>query len=430
MTVVSAGSSRFLAHAIECCLIFLIAMSSSSNALAQCGFNSPLEFDTDVFPELPKGYDGNNYNNEGEALSAAKRWAYGPSGIYPSYSVLDVCKGYYMSSTVSFAAGGGAGEIPYDGGVFRLANLATNESLLIFAVRRGFCARDTSGNVYIESTRDLVFTNSQVLTCNASSRLDLSGPAETKPKYTGNWRELMMTATVTLQGQPAPGKQVNFKLTPKAVADGHNHGLPGKPSGTIAGGTTNAAGELKSPYLPSEFAGIYTLEASCDGCSNKATLDITVRVPDLVALGPDSQSPARYTLIGETTTHPVNHYFSTAAIQAFYGLLRVFQSPELNWGALGINDSSLVWGGRFDIGAGWSGAHHEHLEGDEVDISFYRPNGISAELRRKTYDKLAEGEVFKSPQTLWHVNDNPSTGSKAHFHVYLLGQKASFTLPY
>lgn len=273
------------------------------------------------------------------------------------------------------------------------------------------------------------------------SDLTLVGPTETKPRFTSNWRELVLTAKVTRDGQAVLGRAITYRLVPKAAGDGHEHGLRDKPTGSIVGGvakasgeflggTTNAAGEVKLPYLPSEFSGVYTLEVSCLGCSNKAALDITVRVPDLVALGPDTQLPARYALIGETTTHPGNHYFSKAANQALLGLIRTFQGPELNWGELGINDASLVWGGRFDIGANWAGSHHEHLEGAEVDISFYRPNGIPSELRRKTYNKLAEGEVFASPQTLWHFNDNPSTGSKAHFHVYLLGQRASFKSPY
>lgn len=259
-------------------------------------------------------------------------------------------------------------------------------------------------------------------------QITLTGPTETKPRNTGNWRELMLTATVRQGDAPVSGKTVRFTIIPKTASDGHFHRLNGKPVGTISNGSTNAMGELQSAYLPSEFAGVYTIEATCDGCTNKAALDVTVRVPDLVQLGPDTQTPSRYALVGETATHPGSHYLSKAshdALDDFFDIL-----IEQGWTTFGLNDSSLVWGGRFDIGAGWGGSHHEHREGDEVDVSFYRPQGISPELRRKTYDQLAKGRRFEAPQVLWHVSDNAATGSKAHFHVYLLGQKSSFTTPY
>lgn len=268
--------------------------------------------------------------------------------------------------------------------------------------------------------------------CFRSGQLQvaLAGPVETKPRNTGNWRELMLTAAVRQGDAPVSGKAIRFAITPKTASDGHVHGLNGKPVGTISNGSTNASGELKSAYLPSEFAGVYTIEATCDGCSNKAALDVTVRVPDLVKLGPDSRTPSRYTLVGETTTHPGSHYFSKAGVQALQELIRMFQGSALNWGQMGINDSSLVWGGRFDIAGAWGGSHHEHREGDEVDVSFYRPQGISTQVRQKTYDEMKKGQLFQSPQTLWHLNDNLVTGSRAHFHVYLLGQKTSRIAPF
>lgn len=256
----------------------------------------------------------------------------------------------------------------------------------------------------------------------------LTGPVETKPRNTGNWRELMMTATVRQGDAPVSGKVVRFTITPKTAGDGHVHGLNGKPVGTISNGSTNASGELKSAYLPPEFAGVYTIEATCDGCANKAALDVTVRVPDLVKLGPDSRNPSRYTLVGETVSHPGSHYFSKAAHRALDNFIDVL--IKQGWTNIGLNDSSLDWGGRFDIGAGWGGSHHEHREGDEVDVSFYRPQTTSVELRSKTYIYLSKGKRFESPHVLWHINDNPTTGSKAHFHVYLLGQKTSFTTRY
>lgn len=73
-------------------MFVIIAVSASNTALAQCSFSWDLYFDPASFPNLSSGYDGNNYKNEGDALSAAKRAIYGPSGIRPSYSVEDIWK--------------------------------------------------------------------------------------------------------------------------------------------------------------------------------------------------------------------------------------------------------------------------------------------------------------------------------------------------
>jgi len=271
--------------------------------------------------------------------------------------------------------------------------------------------------------------NAAICRAKPGPSIVLSGPAETKPRGTSGWRELMLTATVTQDNAPVSGKAIIFKLVPKAAPDGHAHGdLTSKPAGSVANGATNEAGEYKVPYLPSEFAGVYTAEASCDGCDGTAKLDVTVRVPDLVEVAASTARPPSYTLVGETATHPKSHYFSVAGRDALQALIKLMQS--LDWTNPGVNDSSLVWGGRFDIAGRWSGSHAGHREGDEVDISFYRPAGVSFDVRTKTYRKLAAGKQFESPQALWHQNDNPDTGTSAHFHIYLLGQKSSFITKY
>lgn len=271
--------------------------------------------------------------------------------------------------------------------------------------------------------------NAAICRAKPGPSIVLSGPTETKPRGTSGWRELMLTATVTQDNAPVSGKAVTFKLLPKAAPDGHEHGdLASKPAGSVANGATNGAGEYKAPYLPSEFAGVYTVEASCDGCDRTAKLDVTVRVPDLVEMTASTRKPPAYTLIGQTATHPRSHYFSATGLKALMSLVDTMRS--LDWSNPGINDASLVWGGRFDIAGRWGGSHAGHREGDEVDISFYRPAGVSLEVRAKTYRKLAAGKQFESPQALWHQNDNPDTGSSAHFHIYLLGQKSSFITKY
>jgi hypothetical protein len=149
---------------------------------------------------------------------------------------------------------------------------------------------------------------------------------------------------------------------------------------------------------------------------------------DLVELSADSATPARYKLIGSTGKHAANHYFTETASNALQRMLSVFS--KFGWGVVGVNDSSLIWGGRFDIAGAWGGSHQEHRNGQEVDISFYNPGGILPAARQKVYDDLLAAQGVATPEVLWHLQDNPGTGSKAHFHVYLLGQKASHAIPF
>ena len=117
-------------------------------------------------------------------------------------------------------------------------------------------------------------------------------------------------------------------------------------------------------------------------------------------------------------------------------MLTVFAKHK--WGQVGVNDASLIWGGKFDLGLRWGAAptggreesHQGHRTGDELDISFINPAGISADKRKKVYDDLYESEDVDMPEVLWHEFDNPATGSKAHFHLYLLSQKASSIIKY
>ncbi len=293
------------------------------------------------------------------------------------------------------------------------------------------CTLNYSFDHDLDGGRSPYIYAASAVVCTVSSQpsLALTGVTEGKPRSTANWRELAVTARVTQNGVPVAGKGVNYKLTAKAGPDGHDHSnLSTKPVGFIVAGVTNAVGELKSAHIPSEFSGIYSVEASCDGCSNKATLDVAVRVPDLVELTPDAANPPAYTLVGETTSHGRNHYFSVPAKDALNLLIGVMSG--LGWGNPGINDASIVWGGSFDIGGGWGSSHGGHREGTEVDISFLRPGLIEPALRQKSFDDLKKGKLRLSPQVLWHQFDNANTGSKAHFHVYLLGQRASAITQY
>ncbi len=262
----------------------------------------------------------------------------------------------------------------------------------------------------------------------AELKIVLSGATVTRPLATGGSPDVRLVAKVTENGLPKAGVDVHFSVEVREGTGGHDHQGGGRPTGSIQAVSINsdANGEVKALFKPSAFAGIHKIQATCGGCGTRfSDLEVTVKVPDLVEL---PANPSKYTIIGTTTKHISNHYLTEASVEALNELLKIMKAE--GWTNPGINDASLVWGGLFDIGGSWTPSHHEHREGNEVDISFYRPAGVSDALRQKVFDKLKNGYSFGLPQVLWHLKDNPSTKSFAHFHVYLLAQKASFTKPY
>ena len=91
---------------------------------------------------------------------------------------------------------------------------------------------------------------------------------------------------------------------------------------------------------------------------------------------------------------------------------------DTGWGAVGVNDGSLMWGGLFDIRGGWTPSHSEHRTGSEVDLSVTNPRSITGLQKKKTYAELCKKEnTAFSIQTLWHQDD----GYPEHFHMYLDG---------
>src|SRR5256712_11538146 len=93
---------------------------------------------------------------------------------------------------------------------------------------------------------------------------------------------------------------------------------------------------------------------------------VIVAVNGLSELG----ASADYSLVGSTTTHPNNHFGTSAALAN----LPLIASDYLNQfpGAdiLRYNDMSLVDGGKFDLSNDWSssGDHAEHRIGINCDV--------------------------------------------------------------
>lgn len=247
-----------------------------------------------------------------------------------------------------------------------------------------------------------------------------------------------LIAKVTENGSPKAGVTVTFASKVEANSGGHDHHDASRPKGDVpASGETDTNGEIKITFQAPLFAGKHTVEATCDSCSNKTvTHSLDVKVLNLTQLT-GGGSGTLYKLVGDDGNHGSNHWFSYKAKDALIQLLSIFK--EYGWGVVGVNDSSLMWGGCFDVPGRWGACkrnHAGHRTGEEVDLSFYRPSGVSKDLRKKIYNDLKDSHKIELPTILWHVNDKPNPDptkpplSYAHFHVYLLGQKQFNETPY
>lgn len=265
-----------------------------------------------------------------------------------------------------------------------------------------------------------------------SSTISLSGKSELRPAGTGGNSTIEVTAKVMQGGTPKIGEAVSFSGDVTPNSGGHEDHDVNRPRGRLGGaqGTTDANGEVKLTFTAPEVAGIHTVNATCASCSNTpATKEIQVKVPDLIHIPADSQTPPRYIFVGQTSKHPKSHFVSNDSWETLKLVIDTFLA--LGWGQVGINDASLEWGGMFDIEGKWlqkylnsngkwvTGGHAEHRNGEQVDISFARPASVSMALRKKAFDEVCTNDRTPlSPDILWHQTD----GYAPHFHIYLTGK--------
>jgi hypothetical protein len=195
-------------------------------------------------------------------------------------------------------------------------------------------------------------------------------------------------------------------------------------------GNTDANGEVRFNLKAPDVAGIHTVSAICNTCTNKAaSKDMQVKVPDLLAISPNPpqnmDGTFTYALTSVDKTHAGNgryhhnqYYLTGQSIQNLLTLINAFSSE--GWGTVALNDASLFWGGRYDITANWGAPHAGHREGREIDISFARAkNPVSAQKQKNFYKKFCETKAVQIPfSILHHYVANP------HFHVYLENQSA------
>ncbi|MBP7796129.1 MAG: hypothetical protein KA059_05065 [Elusimicrobiales bacterium] len=103
---------------------------------------------------------------------------------------------------------------------------------------------------------------------------------------------------------------------------------------------------------------------SKDGCNGEQLDYLNVLVPGLEVLTAGSG----YNLVGETDSHPYNHYGTKLLIDTLISIANEYKSNFPEAEPLNINDMSLIWGGLFDVNNNWKPPHNLHRCGNQADI--------------------------------------------------------------
>lgn len=197
-------------------------------------------------------------------------------------------------------------------------------------------------------------------------------------------------------GNAQSGVNVNFGTDPNTVLDNGGHLLHTgrRPQGTYnhtlarSDGNGNATAVWTAP----QFGGTTRLTMTVRGSNDTEFFDAYAQVPGLEEL-PDPVGNAGYIRTGSSedgnTYHPNGHYVIHNAVGSLQAIAADFRDtffPAANFpdgvpreSALKFNDSSLKFGGKFDItpnfrvGAApsWQtgGSHDEHRVGINCDVS-------------------------------------------------------------
>jgi hypothetical protein len=207
--------------------------------------------------------------------------------------------------------------------------------------------------------------------------------------------------TVTVSIQPAAsGQAVSLSVTEVQFSGGHQHSS--RPLGSLgaSSGNTNANGQFQTTYTASAFGGVEVIQATVSGGSGNAQL--TVAVQGLVALSPG----ANYNLVGQTTTHPANHFGTPTANASLVAIANQYAAAFPGNSPLNYNDQSLVQGGLFDIGppfgALWASPHLEHRLGRNCDV----PKSNVPQANRATLEQIFANNGspnFLDEGNHWHL---------------------------
>ncbi|MDE0018550.1 MAG: hypothetical protein OXU51_20365 [Candidatus Poribacteria bacterium] len=198
---------------------------------------------------------------------------------------------------------------------------------------------------------------------------------------------------------------------------------------------TRADYRFNTTYTASEISGRYRFNVQVGG--KLSTSAIWVKIPSLVNL---AQFSGNWMRVGQTNTHPDNHYVTNEVATALRRLAKDWRKYwndlpkaerdkyDTSVGTLHINDCSLKLGGLFDINANWSPSHNTHRTGFDTDIrtdkvaNSARTGGIPPRVMpNSNFDHKAKFEELVDDAypgaTILHENKGEANPNE-HFHIF------------
>jgi len=216
-----------------------------------------------------------------------------------------------------------------------------------------------------------------------------------------------------------PDVNIEISVDTVSFSGGHRHHDDDRPQGILIGsensgttitGITDDIG-LQFTYNSPSPSGEHKLKVKClnKECVLKGPSTLWVGIKDLVSIPPS----ASYGFVGDTVSHPDNHYLSSEMIIKVTSLAGVYNSIFPSDPILQFNDASLERGGLFDINQNWSPSHYEHRKGTVIDIRANKLENAIPERNFPVFNELAS--------SLGSSCSLHSSGTNRHFHCRLAG---------
>ncbi len=173
-------------------------------------------------------------------------------------------------------------------------------------------------------------------------------------------------------GAPVPNVPVYFQVVVLPYSGNHDHHDSGRPPGRMDPQytQTDSRGRAVSTFWSTDVAGIHTVLASSPCGTDSGDIWVMWNNPYLTALPnhPD------YDKVGVQPEHTSPFYGTDSVVYKLQQIAMRFR--QQTGSRMCVNDMSLPWGGRFDLGPRYGGSfwftppHAEHQRGINVDIPF------------------------------------------------------------
>ena len=205
--------------------------------------------------------------------------------------------------------------------------------------------------------------------------------SSTITSFEPNKRITLVARVFDENGQLVPNVNVRLEATAVPGSGGHDHHDASRPNGSLGGssgtlnvvtGNTGTTGFVFDFTAP-EISGEHKIAPTCTDrtCTQEGPDTVGIRVSGLQELGPGTD----YDLIGQTTSHPQNHYGTASLIASLRSLAQAY-AGAFPGQRLAYNDISLQFGGLFDVGKDkvsgalipWRTPHRSHRLGTDVDL--------------------------------------------------------------